>query len=138
MIGTLKFNRTKRATGPVIDGPQAAYEAVQDIADLEQEVVVAVLLNQRNRSLGRVLVTVGTVNQSLVSPRELFREAILANAVAIVIAHNHPSGDARPSREDIDLTLRMVRAGEIIGIRVLDHIVVGDGTFTSLQEAGHI
>ena len=79
----------------------------------------------------------GTVNSSVVGIREMFQKALLANAVNVIVFHNHPSGDCKPSKQDIDITKRMVDAGKLLGVDVLDHIVVGD-TYCSLKERGYI
>lgn len=80
----------------------------------------------------------GSVNSSVASVREMFQKALLANAVSVIVLHNHPSGDPTPSRQDIEVTNRMVEAGKLIGIDVLDHIIVGDSRYTSLKEKGYI
>ena len=80
----------------------------------------------------------GNVNSSIVSVREMFQKALLANAVSIIVMHNHPSGDPTPSREDIQVTKRMVDAGDLLGVQVLDHIIVGRPGFSSLKEKGYI
>lgn len=78
----------------------------------------------------------GTVNASLVSPREIFLEALEIHAVNLVLVHNHPSGDATPSREDIQMTKRICQAGEMLGIQILDHIIIGDHCYSSMREKG--
>ena len=80
--------------------------------------------------------TIGTVNTSLISPRELFIEALAFHAVHLILIHNHPSGDATPSREDVSVTRRIARAGELLGITLLDHIVIGDRQFVSFLKEG--
>lgn len=80
----------------------------------------------------------GNVNSSVVGVREMFQKALLANAVSIIVLHNHPSGDPTPSREDIQVTKRMVEAGKIVGVEVLDHMVIGDGKYCSLKEKGYL
>lgn len=80
----------------------------------------------------------GNVNSSIVSVREMFQKALLANAVSIIIMHNHPSGDSSPSREDIQVTERMVKAGELLGVQVLDHIIIGRPAYCSLKEKGYV
>ena len=80
----------------------------------------------------------GNVNSSIVSIREMFQKALLANAVSIIIMHNHPSGDPKESREDIEVTKRMVEAGNLLGVQVLDHIIIGRPGYTSLREKGYI
>lgn len=98
----------------------------------EQEKTICIMLNTKNHLLGDVVLTTGTVNSSLLSPRELFLEALRFHAVHIILIHNHPSGDATPSEEDIQITRRIQKAGEILGITLLDHIIIGDHVFTSL------
>ena len=102
----------------------------------EQERLVCAMLDTRNHFLGDVTVTVGTVNTSLISPRELFLKALAFHAVHLVLIHNHPSGDPSPSREDLSVTRRISRAGELLGITLLDHIVIGDRQFVSLLGEG--
>lgn len=80
----------------------------------------------------------GNVNSSIVSVREMFQKALLANAVSIIVLHNHPSGDPTPSREDIQVTKRMVEAGQLLGVEVIDHIIIGRPNFTSLKEKGYL
>jgi len=97
-----------------------------------------VLLDTRRRVLRTRVISVGTLDCSPAHPREVFREATLASASAIVLFHNHPSGDPTPSPEDIDLTRRLAAAGRIMGIDVLDHVILGEGTYCSLKEMGRI
>ena len=106
------------------------------LAQLEREVFLVLLLDGRNRLLGELRISEGTLTAALVHPREVFAPAIRLAAAAIVLIHNHPSGDPTPSPEDVALTDRLRRAGELIGIRVLDHVVVGQGRFVSMAEAG--
>lgn len=100
----------------------------------EQEQMICMMLDTKNHLLGEELVTVGTVNASLVSPREVFLSALRYHAVHIILVHNHPSGDPTPSKADIDLTKRMKYAGELLDIRLLDHIIVGDQIYASFKE----
>ena len=83
-------------------------------------------------------ISIGTLTNSLIHPREAFREAIKEAAAAIIFSHNHPSGDPSPSREDITITGRLVEAGEIVGIKVLDHVIIGNGTYVSMMEKGYM
>ena len=101
---------------------------------LEQETFHALLLDARHRLLHRVLVSAGTLTTSLVHPREVFREAIRRSAAALVVVHNHPSGDPEPSQEDRAVTRRLIEVGELLGIPLLDHVVVGDDRWVSLRE----
>ena len=94
-------------------------------------------MNTKNKVIGVFEISHGNVNSSIVGTREIFQKALLANAVSIILMHNHPSGDPSPSREDIEVTRRIVEAGKIIGIQVLDHIIIGD-RYSSLKEKGHM
>jgi DNA repair protein RadC len=96
------------------------------------------LLDIKNKVIGINTVSIGNLNSSIVHPREVFKPAILSNAASILLAHNHPSGDPEPSREDVAITTRLVEAGKILGIDVIDHLILGDGCYHSLKEAGHM
>ncbi len=98
------------------------------LADVDREHFVILLLNRKNQVIGLHTVSIGSLTASVVHPRETFKVAILANATAMICGHNHPSGDPTPSTEDKALTSRLVEAGEILGIQVLDHVIVGDGS----------
>lgn len=102
-----------------------------------EEYLYMVCLNVKNVIIGVFELSHGNVNSSIVGVREIFQKALLANAVSIIVMHNHPSGDPTPSREDIEVTKRMVEAGKIIGVEVLDHIIIGD-RYCSLKERGNI
>ena len=102
-----------------------------------EEYMYMICMNTKNRIIGVFEISHGSVNASIVSPREIFQKALLANAVSIIVMHNHPSGDPKPSPEDIEVTRRIVEAGKIIGIQVLDHIIVGD-QYVSLKEKGYL
>ena len=101
-----------------------------------QEVFVVLLLDARHRVIGEVEVHRGSLDQSLVHPREVFAPALRESAAAILVLHNHPSGDPTPSQEDRDVTDRLVRAGELLGVRVVDHVVIGAGGHSSLARSG--
>ncbi len=103
---------------------------------LRQERFVVVMLDGRHRVIGEEVVSQGTLTASLVHPREVFRPALRASAAALILVHNHPSGDPTPSAEDRAVTARLARAGEILGVRVLDHVVVAERGFVSLREEG--
>jgi DNA repair protein RadC len=102
----------------------------------DRERCVSALLDTKHRLLRLALVSVGSVDHTFMAPREIFRDALLANATAIVVAHNHPSGDAEPSRDDAAVTRRLARAGELIGVSLLDHLVIGAGRWVSLARRG--
>ena len=111
------------------------YEAFkEEFSQLDREMFVALLLDGKNGVIGFNVVSVGSLTAALVHPREVFKPVILANAAAVILLHNHPSGSAEPSAEDRVLTERLERAGELLGIRVLDHIIAGDGTYRSKGE----
>jgi len=104
------------------------------LRELKKEVFLAVLLDGKNRMIREVLISQGSLTVNIVHPREVFNPAIRDSAAAIVVVHNHPSGDPQPSPEDRDLTKRLVATGEILGIKILDHIVVGDGSYYSFAD----
>ncbi len=101
-----------------------------------KESFIAILLSTKNHVLKTPVISIGSLNASIVHPRELFREAINASAAAVILAHNHPSGDPTPSPEDVSLTRKLVDAGKLLDIPVLDHIVLGDGKYISFKEKG--
>ena len=102
-----------------------------------EEYMYMICMNIKNKVIGVFEISHGTANSSLVSPREVFQKALLANAVSIIVMHNHPSGDPTPSREDIEVTKRLVEAGKIVGVEVLDHLIIGD-RYSSLKEKGYL
>ena len=106
------------------------------LRDKKREMFLAVLLDARHRILREEIVSEGSLTTSVVHPREVFGPAVRESAGALVLVHNHPSGDPSPSEEDIAVTRRLVHASDLIGIRVLDHIIVGDGDYTSFKESG--
>ncbi len=108
----------------------AAEFAERYIDGSDREMCIALLLDSKNRVTAIHTISIGSLNASIVHPREVFKAAIVANASAIVLAHNHPSGDTTPSREDIELTKRMKEAADILGIRLLDHIIIGNGYYS--------
>ena len=120
---------------PSITSPADVVGHLTDIKDRRKEHFVALFLNARNQVICREDVSIGSLNASLVHPREVFAPAVGSSAASVILAHNHPSGDVTPSREDIELTRRMVQAGEIMGIEVLDHLIVGSERFLSMKEA---
>ena len=124
-----------------IGSPDQAYKAITEITSVEeeaQEVFGILILNTKNKIVAVHEVSRGTLNSSMVHPREVFKPAVLHNAAAIICFHNHPSGDPEPSRDDIAITKRLVEAGKIMGIEILDHIIVTDDGYVSLKERGVI
>ncbi len=118
----------------------------QDVADLlmeemrhyREEQFVCLFLNTKNHVIGRQTLSIGSLNASIVHPREVFKAAIRRSSASILCAHNHPSGDPAPSAEDLQLTKRLAEAGQLLGIELLDHLVIGDSSFISLKEMGCI
>ncbi len=122
---------------PAIDGPAGAVEILRRQLPLEdREVFVAVLMDARNQVLGINTVSIGSLTASIIHPREVFKAAILMGAANMILAHNHPSGDPSPSREDIEITRRLAKAGEILGIEVLDHLILTPTGHLSFKEKG--
>jgi DNA repair protein RadC len=127
------------AARPEVTSPEAAADVlVPALRGRDRERCVAALLDTKHRLLEVVTVSVGSIDHTFMSPREVFRDALLANAAAIVLAHNHPSGDPEPSRDDELVTGRLVRAGELVGVEVLDHLVVGGDAWVSLARRGRV
>ena len=132
-----RMARETAAERPRIQGPADVYElCAPALRDLRQEEFRLLLLNTQHAVLRELVITRGTLDTSVVHPREVFRAAISESAAAIVLVHNHPSGDPAPSREDRDVTEQLAAAGRLIGIPVLDHVVVGDGRYVSFVEMG--
>jgi len=116
--------------------PQQVFEMFRDLMLETREQFLALHLNGKNKILSLDRVSVGSLNQSVVHPREVFKSACMVSAAAVILIHNHPSGDPNPSGEDVAITKRLKEAGELIGIPVLDHIIIGDGTYVSFVEQG--
>ncbi|TYO95504.1 JAB domain-containing protein [Desulfallas thermosapovorans] len=121
-----------------VKSPGDAADLVRNfIEDADREQFWIACLDTRHQPTALHAVSIGTLSQTVVHPRELFKAAIIANAAAVILYHNHPSGDPEPSRQDIEITERLVKAGEILGIQVLDHLVIGsNGKYVSLKERG--
>jgi DNA repair protein RadC len=109
---------------------------MSDFKGLDKEHFRAVLLNTKNHVLKTVEISVGSLDASLVHPRECFRPAVAASAASIILLHNHPSGDPEPSADDIAITKRLKETGQVLGIEVLDHIIFGGGNYVSLKKRG--
>ena len=110
----------------------------EQLEGLDREQFIIACLNTKNEPTNITVVSVGSLNKAIVHPREVFKTAILSNAASVMAFHNHPSGDTTPSDQDIQLTHRLVEAGELLGIKLLDHLIIGDGSFTSLKEKGYL
>ncbi|MCX8009043.1 MAG: DNA repair protein RadC [Patescibacteria group bacterium] len=115
---------------------QHVYESIKDIASHKKEHFIALYLDTRNKEIGREVISIGTLNASIVHPREVFEPAIRLLAHAVIVAHNHPSGDPQPSHQDILITQRLKEAGKILDISLIDHLVVTHNGFISMKEVG--
>lgn len=122
----------------VIKSPQDVFNLLEPELRFEQkEHFICLFLNSKNRLIFKEIISIGSLNAAIVHPREVFHAAIRRCSASLICAHNHPSGDPEPSHEDIALTKRLVAAGELIGIDVLDHVIIGNNQFYSLKEHGH-
>ncbi len=122
---------------PVVKTPEDVASLVKSrLKDKKKEYFLALLLNTRNQLIRAAEISVGSLDSSIVHPREVFTEAIAASAASVIFVHNHPSGDPEPSEDDINLTRRLTQAGQILGIDVLDHIIIGDKKYLSLKGRG--
>jgi DNA repair protein RadC len=121
---------------PTISCPAEALPFLTEIREKSKEHFLCLYLNARHQVIHNEIISIGTLSASIVHPREVYVPAISHKAACVLLAHNHPSGDPAPSREDIELTRRLVQAGEIIGIEVVDHIIISPSDFVSLKEQG--
>jgi DNA repair protein RadC len=123
-----------------ISSPYKSFDVLKEfIGDSDREVLSVLTLDTKNKITSITAASVGSLNSSIVHPREVFKTAILGNASSIIIGHNHPSGDPTPSKEDISITLRLKECGKILGIELLDHIIIGnDNNYISLKEKGFL
>lgn len=119
---------------PTMESPRDVLVQVQEIRSRKKENFLVLYLNARNQLLHKEFVSIGTLNSTLVHPREVFAPAIAHAAAGIILAHNHPSGDCQPSEEDLALTKRLIAAGELLGIEVLDHMIVSPTAYLSMKE----
>ena len=116
--------------------PSAVYEFLKDISRFDRETLYSIMLDASNHVVGCEEVSRGSLNTTRTHPREIYKSAILANALGIILGHNHPSGNPEPSPDDIEFTRAVSRAGEIIGIELYDHVIITDSGYTSLKERG--
>jgi len=122
-----------------INSPEDVYRRIYPkMREQKKELFIELCLDTKNRVIKEETISVGSLNANIVHPREVFKLALAESAAHIIVAHNHPSGDPTPSREDIEITKKLVDTGTIIGITLLDHVIIGDGRHFSMKEAGHI
>ncbi len=130
----IEAKKTQKVTSPT----DAATLVMEEMKNLKQEVLKLIMLNTKNCVIFKKDIFIGSLNSSIVHPREIFTEAVRFNSASIIICHNHPSGNPEPSNEDINITLRLKECGRLMGIELIDHIIVGGNTYVSLKEKGII
>ena len=145
-VSSINIYKLKMVKEESVEYGSTKIQMPQDIAALARDVLemhemaeenfIIVCLNTKNKIAGIHTISVGTLNEAIVHPREVFKAALLNNASAILLIHNHPSGDPEPSREDIETTHRLANAGDILGVKVFDHVIIGDNRYKSLKEEG--
>lgn len=134
-----RLSRARLGEAIAIRSPEDVSELMmEELRYLQKEHFVCLFLNTKNQVIGQETLSMGSLNASIVHPREVFRSAIKRSSAAIICVHNHPSGDPTPSAEDINVTKRLMEAGNIIGIDILDHIIIGDQKYVSLKEHGYM
>ena len=131
-----RFFEKKKSDIAQLLSPGDVFDSLKDIRESKKEHFVVFFLDTRNQQIKREIISIGTINASLVHPREVFEPAVKHLAVQVILAHNHPSGDLQPSQEDLDVNKRLTSAGAILGISVLDHIIVTRAGFMSFKEKG--
>ncbi len=130
---TKRVRRSNSNARTIIRTPEDLYDLLEDLRDYDKEHFIILFLDTKNCVIGRETISIGSINQAIVHPREVFKAAIRRGASSIVAAHNHPSGDSTPSKEDIQVTKRLQEAGELIGISLLDHVIIGAFSNTSMK-----
>ncbi len=122
-----------------INSPEDVYRRLYPaMRESKKEHFMELCLDTKNQVIREDTISIGSLNANIVHPREVFRTALIESAAHIIVSHNHPSGDPTPSKEDVDITKKLVETGKIMGIEVLDHVIIGDGRHFSMKEAGHI
>jgi DNA repair protein RadC len=129
-VSRLDYDDRFKVTSP----QDIANYLMEDMRYLKKEHFKIIILDTKNKVLDVCTISIGSLNSSIVHPREVFHEAVKKSAASILLVHNHPSGETQPSREDINITKRLIEAGELMGIKVLDHIIIGDGVYLSFKE----
>lgn len=120
-----------------INGPEGVARLLMpEVRDLKKEIFYSIHLDNRNKLIDKEIISIGSLNASIVHPREVFRGALVRSAAAIIVSHNHPAGDVEPSKEDIEVTGRLLRAGKVLGVPLLDHVILGAGQYSSMKDLG--
>ena len=138
-IVTIKMEKVKSmlVENKQISSPDDVFRIVNKYLDgADREHLVLLTLDTKNKITSINTVSIGSINTSIVHPREVFKTAILSNASSVILSHNHPSGDVTPSKEDVDITKKIKECGRILGIELLDHVIIGDDKYSSLKEKG--
>lgn len=138
-IVTIKMEKVKSmlVENKKVTSPKEVYKIIAEyLKGVDREHLVLITLDTKNVITSITTISIGSLNTSIVHPREVFKTAILSNAASIILAHNHPSGDSTPSKEDINITDRIKESGKILGIDLLDHLIIGDDSYISLKEKG--
>lgn len=135
-IKMVKENNLEYGSNQISSPKDAADIFRKFIGDYDREALVVLTFDTKNKINSITVASIGSLNSSIVHPREVFKTAILSNSASIIIGHNHPSGDPSPSKEDISITSRLKECGKILGIELLDHVIIGDNNYISLKEKG--
>ena len=138
IVASLELARRLLARISMKNPESVANLLMEDMRELKQEHLVALLLNAKCEIESRITVSIGELTSTVVHPREVFRPAIRKGAAGIILAHNHPSGDPTPSQDDIQSTKRIMEVSKLVGIRLLDHLIIGDGRYISLRNEGYM
>jgi len=134
-----RFSSERNAMGESIHCSEDVFRHYHEkLRDKKKEVFYALLLDGKNRNIKEIKVSEGSLTASLVHPREVFNPVIRESAAGVILIHNHPSGDPTPSREDIDLTERLQEVGRLVGVKVIDHVIIGNGTYHSFVDGGRM
>ncbi len=128
----------KPFVGVKFSSSSQVFEVISDLKSMDVETFLCLHLDCKNTIKALQVVSIGSLSSSLVHPREVFRSAIVNGAAAVILAHNHPSGDPAPSKEDVDITRRLCEVGRLVGIRCLDHIIIGSGRYFSFADEGRM
>lgn len=137
-IGKRMYRKHSEGRYTIRSPEDAAAYLMTDMSSLTQEHFVVLFLNVKNEIIHKETIFIGSLNSSIVHPREIYREAVKRSAASIICAHNHPSGNPSPSPEDINVTKRLLEAGSLMGIELIDHVIIGDHQFISLKEKGYM
>lgn len=134
----MKSDRIARHRHRLSDSKDVAAMLMDELCDEKREIFMAINLNSKLQVESKSVVSIGNLDSAPVHPREVFSPAVKRGAAAVIVAHNHPSGDPTPSNQDIEVTMRLLDASRIIGIKLIDHVIVGNGKFTSMKAEGHL